>query len=81
MAVSVSWVLSRNAKGPIQPGAGVRRQYRSMILFARGNGLVQQRPDFLAGDIARATDPSPSVAQLFRRCGEEFPFQGVEQRC
>ena len=72
--------LSRNDKTPIQPGAGVRRQCRSRALFARGDGLVQQCPDFLQSDVARAAGPTPSVAHFVCRCSKDFPFQGVKQR-
>ena len=72
--------LSRNAKKPIQSGATVGPQYCSKTLFARGNGLVQQRPEFLASDVARPTGITPGVAHFDCICSKEFPFQGVEQR-
>jgi hypothetical protein len=64
--------LSRNAAKPIQSSA--------KVLFARGDGLVQKRPDFLAGDVARPTGLAPGVAHFVCRCSKEFAFQGVEQR-
>jgi len=72
--------LSRNAKKPIQSGASVGRRPRSRAVFTRGDGLVEQRSDFLANDVARPTGLAPSVAHFRRRCSKEFPFQGVKQR-
>ena len=80
MAAKGSSKLSGNAKTPIQPGAGVGRRCCSRALFARGDGLVQQCPDFYASDVACATSPAPSVAHFVCRCSKEFPFQGVKQR-
>jgi hypothetical protein len=78
MAVRGSSKLSRNTSKPIQAGA-VGRQWCSGALFARGDSLVQQCPDFLASDVARATGPPPSVAHFVYLCSKEFPFQGVKQ--
>ena len=79
MAASLRPKLSRNAKKPIQ-GDAVERRGRSRVLFARGNGFIQHCPDFLAGDVARRIALAPGVAHFVRICGEEFSFQGVEQR-
>jgi hypothetical protein len=79
MAARGSSKLSRNAGKPIQAGV-VGRQWFSRALFARGDGLVQQCPHFLASGAARATGPAPSVAHFVCLCSEEFPFQGVKQR-
>jgi hypothetical protein len=80
MAASRRPKLRRNAKKPILSGASVGRQCCSGALFARGDGLVQQRPDFLASDVARPTALAPSVAHFVCLCSKEFPFQGVKQR-
>jgi hypothetical protein len=80
MAARGSSKLCGNAKTPIQAGAGVERQWRNRALFARGDGLGHQCPDFSAGDVARATGSAPSVAHFVCLCSEEFPFQGVKQR-
>jgi hypothetical protein len=72
--------LSRNAKKPIQSGKNVGRQRCSRAVFALGDGLVQQCPDFLQGDLARAAGPVPSVAYFVWLCSKDFPFQGVKQR-
>ena len=80
MAPRGSSKLSRNAKKPIQSGASVGRRPRSRVVFTRGDGLVEQRSDFFANDVARPTGFAPSVAHFRRRCSKEFPFQGVKQR-
>jgi hypothetical protein len=80
MAASGSSKLSRNPKKPIQCVATAGRQCCIRILFARGNGFIQQCPDFLASDAARGIALAPGVAHFVRICGEEFSFQGVEQR-
>jgi hypothetical protein len=80
MAASRRSKLRRNAKKPIQSGASVGRQCCSRALIARGDGLVHQRPDFLASDVARPTALAPSVAHFVCLCSKEFPFQGVKQR-
>ena len=72
--------LSRNARKPTQPGASVGQQRCSRTLFTRGDGLVQQCPDFLQSDRARAAGPVPSVAYFVWLCSKDFPFQGVNQR-
>jgi len=77
MAAGGSSKLSRNPGKPIQAGA-VGRQWCSRALFARGDGLVQQRPDFLASDGARPTGLAPSIAHFVCMCSKEFPFQGVK---
>jgi hypothetical protein len=80
MAASRSSKLSRNPKKPMQPGAAVERQCCIRILFARVNGFIQHCPDFLASDAARGIAFAPGVEHFVRICGEEFSFQGVEQR-
>jgi len=72
--------LFRNAKKLIQSGASIGRECCSRAVFARGDGLVQQCPDFLAGDVARPPGLTQSVAHFVCRCSKEFRFQGVEQR-
>jgi hypothetical protein len=79
MAASRRSKLSRNAKKPIQSGASVEWQC-SRAVFARGDGLVQQCPDFLASDVARSTGLGPGVAHFVCMCSKEFPFEGVKQR-
>ena len=64
----------------MQPAAAVGRQYCIRILVARVNGFIQHCPDFLAGDVSRRIALVPGVAHFVRICGEEFSFQGVEQR-
>jgi len=71
---------SRNVKEPVRPGVRVARQYSSRILFARGDGLVQQCPDFLASDAARPTGLLQSLSHFVCRCRKKFLFQGGEQR-
>ena len=80
MAVRSRSKFSRKPKKPIQSGASVGRHCCSRALFARGDGLVQQCPDFLAGNVARSTGLAPSVAHFVCICGKEFRFQGVKQR-
>jgi hypothetical protein len=81
MAMRGSVNLSRNNKTPIQSGAGIEQQVlQSRALFARSDGLVEQFPDFLASDIARATGPAQSVAHFVWLRSKEFPLQGVKQR-
>jgi hypothetical protein len=80
MAVHPRSKLPRTAKKPIQSGANVGRRPRSRAVFTRRDGLVQQRPDFFANDVARPTGLAPSGAHFLRRCSKEFPFQGVKQR-
>jgi len=82
MAASPSPKLSRNAEEPIQScsGARVEPRRRRRAVFARGDGLVQHCPDFLAGDVARPPGLAQSVAHFGCRCSKEFRFQGVEQR-
>jgi hypothetical protein len=48
MAASPSPKLPRNAEKPIQSGSGARveRRRRRRAVFARGDGLIQQRSDF-----------------------------------
>jgi len=82
MATSPSSKLFRNAEKPIQSGSGerVEPRRRRRAIFARGDGLVQQCPNFLAGDVARPPGFAQSVAHFVCRCSKEFRFQGVEQR-
>ena len=80
MTASLRSKLSRNAKKPIQSGASVGRRRRSRVLFARGDGFVQQHPDFLASDVVRPTGLAQIGAHFICRYSEEFPFQGVKQR-
>ena len=81
-AASPSPKLSRNAKKPIQSGSGARVEprRRRRAVFARGDGLVQQCPNFLAGDVARPPGLAQSVAHFVCRCSKEFRFKGVKQR-
>jgi hypothetical protein len=79
VAASRSSKLSRNPKKPIQSGATVG-QCSIRILFARGNRFIQHCADLLAGDLNRRIALAPGVAHFVRICGEEFSFQGVEQR-
>jgi hypothetical protein len=80
MAASLRSKLYRNAKNPIQSGASVGRRRRGRVLFARGDGLVQQHSDFLASDVAHPTGLAHSGPHFVCRCSKEFPFQGVKQR-
>jgi hypothetical protein len=80
MAASLRSKLSPKPEMPIQSGASIARQCCGRAFFACGDGLVQQVPDFLAGDVARPARVAPSAAHLLCLCGEEFAFQGVKQR-
>jgi hypothetical protein len=80
MAVRPRSKVSRNAKKPIQSRASVGRRHRSRAVFARGDGLVQQRSDFLASNVPRSTGLAQSIAHFVCMCSKEFPFQGVKQR-
>jgi hypothetical protein len=79
MAVRPRSKVSRNAKKPIQSGASVGRRHRNRAVFARGDGLVQQRSDFLASDVPRSIHLAPSIAHFVRMCSKQLPFQGVKQ--
>jgi hypothetical protein len=80
MAPSLKSKPHWNAKKPIQSGASVGWRWRSRVVFAHGDGLVQQCPDFLASDVARPPALAPGGAHFVCRCRKEFPFQGVKQR-
>src|SRR5207244_12554581 len=68
MAANRRSELSRNVKKPILSDAHVGGQCCRGALFARGDGVVQQCPDFLASDGARPTGLAQSLAHFVCIC-------------